>query len=126
MLLLGTDIEHISRIRRKMKSTPRFIEKLFTAREREYCDRYAQSAGHYAARFCAKEAFRKAVQQAVDWLDIEVLNELSGQPAIRLHRKARETVAGCSIAVSLSHAGDYATATVMIWKDADPGTPGAV
>ena len=114
---LGIDIEQISRLQRKMEQTPQFAAKLFTAGERDYCDGFAESAPHYAARFCAKEAFRKAVNQPVDWLDIEVINEPSGKPIIRVHRKALDMIAGCSAEVSLSHAGDYATSAVIIWSD---------
>ena len=118
-MLIGTDIEQISRIQRKMDSTPDFVEKCFTTEERDYCDRYAQSVPHYAVRFCAKEAFCKAINRSVDWLDMEVFHEPSGKPAIRLHHRARDMAAGYSLAVTLSHAGDYATATVIIWRDGD-------
>jgi holo-[acyl-carrier protein] synthase len=98
-----------------MKNTAQFVEKLFTEREREYCDRFTQSAPHYTARFCAKEALRKAMNQPLDWLDMEVVNEPSGKPTMRLYRAAQKAAAERVIFVTLSHAGDYAMATVLVW-----------
>jgi holo-[acyl-carrier protein] synthase len=122
-LLIGTDIEQISRIQLMMESTPQFVETCFTAEECSYCNCYAQSAPHYAARFCAKEAFCKAMNQHVNWLDIEIINESSGKPVIRLHRNAQSLTAGHSIAITLSHSGDYAMATVILWSDGERQAP---
>src|SRR3712207_8473940 len=53
----GIDIVEVYRIRQTIERTPRFVERVFTERERAYCDgKGVVAAQHYAARFAAKEA----------------------------------------------------------------------
>jgi holo-[acyl-carrier protein] synthase len=113
-MLLGTDIEQISRIQRVISRTPRFAEKVFTPAERSYCESQGRPAQHYTARFCAKEAFAKALGTGFYWQDVEVVNDENGAPGIRTRGSAAEALAGRAIRLSLSHAGDYAVATVII------------
>lgn len=114
MARIGTDIEQISRVARVMVRTERFAEKIFTVAERAYCDAKPQPAEHYAARFCAKEAFAKAVGQPLSWHDVEILRGESGPPALRAYGKAAQLLDNRPVHVSLSHAGDYAIAVVLI------------
>ena len=61
---------------------------LFTERELEYCRGKRRCYEHMAARFAAKEAVLKAfgtgISQRMRWTDVEVVNERSGRPQIRL------------------------------------------
>src|SRR3954468_1046856 len=61
---IGIDIIEIRRVREVLARTPRFRERVFTERERAYCDSRgdAVAAQHYAARFAAKEAAFKALR----------------------------------------------------------------
>lgn len=111
---IGADIEQISRIERVMARTPRFLERVFTPAERAYCDGKARPGQHYAARFCAKEAFAKAVAHKLSWQDVEILRGESGPPSIHAHGLAAELLAGRTVRLTLSHAGDYAIAMVLI------------
>ncbi|MHB9130099.1 MAG: holo-ACP synthase [Armatimonadota bacterium] len=114
MSLIGTDIEQISRIETAITRTPRFTEKLFTPAERAYCEDKARPSQHYAARFCAKEAFAKALGVSLCWHDVEVLREEGGPPTLVTHGEAARLRAGRTVRLSLSHAGDYAVAFVLI------------
>ncbi|HEX8355169.1 MAG TPA: 4'-phosphopantetheinyl transferase superfamily protein, partial [Pyrinomonadaceae bacterium] len=66
---IGIDIIEIRRVREVLARTPRFRERVFTERERAYCDSRgaAAAAQHYAARFAAKEAAFKALRTG--WRD---------------------------------------------------------
>jgi holo-[acyl-carrier protein] synthase len=115
MSSIGVDIEQISRIERALARTPRFALRVFTAEEREYCASKANPAQHYAARFCAKEALVKALgESSFSWQEVEVVRGVSGKPTLRLHGQAAQELHGRVAHVSLSHAGDYAMATVLI------------
>ncbi len=114
MPLIGNDIEKISRVGRVIAASPRFVEKVFTRAERDYCKSKGSPAQHYTARFCAKEAFAKAVGVPLSWQEVEVVRTDSGRPVIRTYGRAAEILAGREVRVSLSHAGDYAIATVLI------------
>ena len=102
--------------------TPRFRERVFTERERAYCDsRGAASAQHYAARFAAKEAALKALRTGwsgqIGWHDVEIIREASGEPALLFHGAAREIFrrTGATLAhLSLSHTAEHAVAQVIL------------
>ncbi|MCH5320344.1 MAG: holo-ACP synthase [Eubacterium sp.] len=103
MYKIGTDIVKISRIEKSIES-PSFLQKVFTEREREYC----KKAESFAGIFACKEAYFKAVGTgiALPLTDIEILHDDKGKPYIN-------GVSNCD--VSISHDGDYAIATVIIW-----------
>jgi len=52
ILGIGNDILEIDRIRQSIKTHgDRFLSRLFTAQEQEYCLKYADAAPHFAGRF---------------------------------------------------------------------------
>ncbi|MHB9023624.1 MAG: holo-ACP synthase [Armatimonadota bacterium] len=114
MSLIGTDIESISRMEATLARTPRLAEKLFTPAERAYCDARGRPAQHYTARFCAKEAFAKALGVPLSWQEVEVRREDAGPPYFVITGSAAEILAGRTVRLSLSHSGDYAVAMVLI------------
>jgi holo-[acyl-carrier protein] synthase len=114
MPTIGTDIEQIARVERAMARTPRFAARIFTAAERAYCDGKARPAQHYTARFCAKEAVMKALATALPMQEIEILRGESGPPTVHVTGQAAIALQGRTVHLSLSHAGDYAVAMVLI------------
>ena len=116
---IGTDIIEIKRIAASItRYEQRFLDKIFTSREQEYCHRHQQSAQHFAGRFAAKEAIVKAFGTGfvakVQWHDIEVLNDELGKPVVFLSTALQERFEHPQIIVSISHCVEYATA-VAIW-----------
>jgi len=114
---LGVDIIEISRIRDALGRRAGLAARLFTGREREYCERRADAAPHYAARFAAKEATAKAIGRGLRWQDVEVLNGEGGRPCLRLTGEAAalaHIAEGGRLLVSLSHSRDYAVACVAL------------
>jgi holo-[acyl-carrier protein] synthase len=114
---LGIDIIEIDRLRRAMQRRPRLAPRLFTDRERAYCDRRADPAPHYAARFAAKEAAAKAVGRWLRWHEVEVVNDLAGRPLLSLSGEAAALARlsqGARLLVSLSHSRDHAVACVAL------------
>lgn len=104
--------------------TPRFVERVFTARERAYCDGRGLSAPkHYAARFAAKEAALKALgtgwAEGVAWQDIEVTLSDAGAPALRFYNRALELYEARGATrshLSISHTSEHAVAQVILEK----------
>ncbi|MCA1633018.1 MAG: holo-ACP synthase [Acidobacteria bacterium] len=123
---IGIDIIEIGRVREVLARTPRFRERVFTEREREYCEpRAGASAQHYAARFAAKEAAFKALRTGwsggLGWHDVEVVSKESGEPLLLLHRHALELFeqTGATHAhLSLSHTSQHAVAQVIFERRA--------
>ena len=121
---IGIDLVEIHRMKQAIER-PAFIKRVFTTDEETYCiGRGRQSAASYAARFAAKEAVMKALGTGLSgggtWQDIEVLPDELGKPVMSLTGffgdLARE-LGVTRIHVSLSHAQDYATAQVLLWRD---------
>jgi holo-[acyl-carrier protein] synthase len=114
---LGIDIIEVDRIRQALRRRPRLAARLFTERERAYCDRRGDPAPHYAARFAAKEATAKAVGRWLRWHDVEVLSERSGRPVLVLSGEAAalaQVGSGPRLLLSVSHSRDYAVACVLL------------
>jgi holo-[acyl-carrier protein] synthase len=117
----GIDIVEVGRMREVLERTPRFRTRVFTDRERAYCDaRGAASAQHYAARFGAKEAALKALgtgwSGGVGWRDVEVINDSSGRPELVLSGTALELfrLSGATRThLALSHTAEHAVAHVL-------------
>ena len=80
IISIGIDIVEVYRIAETLARTPRFIERVFTQAERDYCDaKGAAAAQSYAGRFAAKEVFLKALKTGwrgkITWHDIEILSD---------------------------------------------------
>jgi holo-[acyl-carrier protein] synthase len=103
---VGIDLLEIERLERALERRPRLALRLFTDGERAYATARARPGQHLAARFCAKEAVAKALElEAWSFLDIEVVNDASGAPAVLLHGavSARAQELGVHVNVSLTH-----------------------
>jgi holo-[acyl-carrier protein] synthase len=120
---VGIDMIEVGRVRDVMGRTPRFTLRVFTARERAYCDGRgaAVAAQHYAARFAAKEAALKALgtgwSGGLSWQDVEITHDEAGAPSIRFDNRALElfNASGATRAhVSLSHTSEHAVAQVVL------------
>lgn len=119
---IGTDIVEVARIKRLIeKQGDRFINRIFTKNEQHRAKHSPFPEQTYAKRFAAKEAFVKAVQTSRDgisWLEIEVINHLSGAPELKLSGKAREKLLKmdpkAQVFLSLADTKDIAQATIII------------
>lgn len=118
----GIDIAEVPRIRESIaRFGERFLRRVFTEGEIQYCDSKANRAERYAARFAAKEAAMKALgtgwNRGVRWRDIEVVRQPGGRPTIRFRGKAAEFAAALgatNVALSLSHTAEQALASVIL------------
>lgn len=119
--MIGVDLVDINRIQEVIERTPRFLERVFTPNEREYCQRKTNPYPSLAVRFAAKEAVRKLGEpysKGVRFHDIEISNNDQGRPYILLHGLAgqRSQEASLTLDVSLSHSHNLAIATVIATK----------
>lgn len=119
----GTDIIEIDRIKESIESLgEKFLNKVFTKNEIQYCEsKKAQKYQHYAARFAAKEAVFKAISESLTdkfslgWCNYEVLNDENGKPNVKITGIDLSDIE--NIDLSISHCKQYAVATaVVIYK----------
>src|SRR5262245_47861132 len=108
---IGIDVIQNERIRDSIQRFgDRFLNRIYTEGEMEYCKKCANPEIHYAARFAAKEAAFKALGTGwaggVKWKDIEVERLPSGKPELHLHGEAlarAKSMNSTRFFVSLTH-----------------------
>ncbi len=116
----GTDIIEIDRIKESIdKLGDKFINRIFTKKEIDYCEsKQKQKYQHYAARFAAKEAAFKALSWKIEnkynvlWTDFEVTVNQQGRPSINIYRMDLSDIE--NIDISISHCKAYAVANVTV------------
>ena len=114
---IGTDIVAVSRIQNIIhKHSDRFKKHTFTENEKKYCDLKPNPAIHYAGRFAAKEAIKKALYSSkiinsIDFVDIEILNSDSGVPEVQL---LHHELNNFHVKISISHIEEYAIAFALV------------
>ena len=109
-------------MRKVLRRTPRFVERVFTSGERAYCDhRGAAAPQHYAARFAAKEAALKALGTGwsgqIAWQDVEIASQSTGAPTLLFHGHAHELyrqMGAIAAHISISHTAEHAIAQVIL------------
>lgn len=107
ILGIGVDIESVSRFKAlAFEKNRNFYKRIFSADEIRYCLGKKNYHQHFAARFCAKEAFIKAINRPVkDHRTIEIKSE-KNKPFIVWGNK--------KYLLSLSHDKDKAIAFVVV------------
>ena len=119
---IGVDVVQISRIDSLLNRWgDRFLHRVFTKNEIQYCLLRKNPSPHLAVRFAAKEAFLKALgvgyTKGVRWKDIEVILNSSGRPGIQLHNYTSTLSQhhGVNrIHLSMSHNGAYGLVQVIL------------
>jgi holo-[acyl-carrier protein] synthase len=126
ILGIGSDITDVRRIAKVIeRHGDRFIDRVFTAAERQRAERRRNRVETYAKRFAAKEACAKALgtglRAGVWWRDMGVVNLPSGRPTMQLTGGAKRrleaiTPAGyeARIDLTITDAGPMAQAFVII------------
>ncbi|MFQ6612240.1 MAG: holo-ACP synthase [Fidelibacterota bacterium] len=110
---IGTDIVSVQRIANLLaEKNHQFKQKVFTPVEIEYCDRKPVPAIHYAGRFAAKEAIKKALLSSnrktnVAFNKLEITNAENGAPVVQI---LSEKVGNIDLRLSISHTEEFAVA----------------
>jgi holo-[acyl-carrier protein] synthase len=121
---LGLDATEIDRIADTIERYgERFLHRVFTGGEIEYCMRRRVPAIHFAGRFAEKEAGMKALgtghSQGVLWRDVEVVRR-GGPPRLDFHNGAADrlkAIGGRRTLLTITHSDDLALAHVLILSD---------
>lgn len=115
---MGTDIIEIGRIEKAIQKSSKFMEKVYSEKEREYLSNKKGYASH-AGRFAAKEAVSKAMGTGIKGFlmsDIEILNDEMGKPYVVLGGELSDKYMGINFMITISHSRENAIATVIAVK----------
>jgi holo-[acyl-carrier protein] synthase len=105
---VGIDLVEIKRIEEAMKR-PRFLERILTPLEREFCVHPHQVAGRWAV----KEAIAKALGLPLTWQQVQVLPDELGVP--KAHITSEHFDPGrLRVHVSISHEREHAIGMAVL------------
>ncbi|RAH78546.1 putative fatty acid synthase alpha subunit FasA [Aspergillus japonicus CBS 114.51] len=115
---VGVDVENIEGFNIENET---FIERNFTASEREYCLKAPSPRASFAGRWSAKEAVFKSLGVSSKGAgsplkDIEIVTDSTGAPAVQLHGVAAEAAEQAGVKqvnVSISHSDTQAVAVAV-------------
>lgn len=116
MISVGVDIEDISRFSNKtLENDSKFLSRIFTQNELDYCFKNSNPAPSLTARFCAKEAAVKALSNlysgVIGYSKIEILKKENGSVCINI---LIDELKKYNFSLSISHEKDKAIAFVVV------------
>lgn len=121
--MLGTDIVENSRIEESVKKFgSRFLRRIYTDREIEYCKSYKDWIPCLAARWAAKEAVIKAFfpifGKVLKFKQIEVLGKKGYPPEVVIHGDEGKLLEkkGFKVLVSIAHEKKFSIAVAQLVK----------
>lgn len=119
---IGVDIVDVERMEKVVNRTPNFLRRVFSQQELDYCMQKKNPYPSLAARFAAKEAFRKVdpiFSKGLRFHDVEVVISGEGRPELLLHPDILKRAAAIGINqwdLSLSHSRSQAIAAIIADK----------
>jgi holo-[acyl-carrier protein] synthase len=122
---IGCDIEEINRFYLDKTTDEKFLIRIFTPAELDYCYSFQNPAPHLACRFCAKEAVVKAFcsigEKSPEYRCIEIENYPNGVPFVTIRGTGDDRSSKrWGIRVCLSHSETMAMAVASVTRDAVP------
>jgi len=122
---LGADLVEVERIKGVLdRQGDRFLDRVFTDEEREYCLRMRFPHKHFAARFAAKEAISKAFSTGIGaefgWKSASIYHGSRKEPLVRLDETGTHLlrrIGGTRVVVTLSHTDSNALAVAAILRE---------
>lgn len=122
ILGVGTDLVEVSRFAESIdRFGQRFLAKVFTVKEQDYCNKKGNKHQCFAARFAAKEAVIKAFGDAgaapPSFKEIEILRSVHGKPFVKLQGRtlgAYRKFGEPALHISISHVKTVATAVAVL------------
>ena len=112
---IGTDIVEVERIRKLIdKYDLKFLTKIFSSEEINYCKAHRDPSIHFAGRFSAKEAVKKALSGKYGNIlfkfnKINIINDKNGRPYIDEASFPLE-----NIDISISHTATHAISVAIL------------
>ncbi|MCS7065092.1 MAG: holo-ACP synthase [Fimbriimonadales bacterium] len=111
---IGVDAVELARIEQVWRRQPRFVERILTPAERDYCLRAPRlTIPRLAGRWAAKEAIAKAVGRPLRWQEVEILPDEWGAPRVKLYGYSAQVAGAGRWLVSITHTRTDALALAL-------------
>jgi holo-[acyl-carrier protein] synthase len=116
---VGIDIIEVHRIGEAIERWgDRFLQRVYTPWEINYCQNKHDPQQSFAARFAVKEAVLKTIGTGLDkgirWTSVEVVNTELGAPTVRLGERIQKLIGNKRIIISMSHTHEHAIASAIL------------
>ncbi len=115
--MIGVDLESVTRFEHM---TEEGLKRIFTKKEMEYAKEFENWQEHLTGFFCVKEAFVKAADFSVDYLQIEVLHSETGKPYVNQTPYIKAIMKKLfvkNVEVSISHCKQFSIANVWLTEN---------
>ena len=111
---IGIDIVDIDRFKGVIERRgERFLKRVFTEGELDYCLAHRFPERHLAARFAGKASVLKALGRRFGFKDVEVLRDGAGRPFLNISG-AVHSGDGLRYSISLSHNERFGMAETVV------------
>ena len=122
LLNIGVDVIEVDRVTQVYeRQKERFLKRVFTQEEQDYCLSKSNPFPHLAARFAAKEAVSKAFSTGIgklfSWTSCSIYHGTRMQPLVRLDEKGQallKALGASEVRISLSHTKTTAVAVAVL------------
>jgi holo-[acyl-carrier protein] synthase len=121
---IGSDLIEVERIKNAIENHPRFLKKIYTEKEINYCEsKNINRFQSYASRFAGKEAVAKSLHQGLGkflfFSEIEILDNEYGYPYAAVYGLSHfymltNNIADIKITLSSAHSFCIAYAISLI------------
>lgn len=118
MIRAGTDIVEVNRIRKIIDSYGnKFLSRIFTKAEINYCNSHSDPAIHFAGKFSAKESIKKALSKefiisTLKFNQLSILNDDNGRPFLDT-----KLFPNSNLDISISHTKTHAISVAILSND---------
>lgn len=122
LLNVGVDVIEVERVQKVYeRQKDRFLKRVFTQEEQDYCFSKSNPYPHLAARFAAKEAVSKTFSTGIgklfSWTSCSIYHGPRMQPLVRLDEQGDallNALGATGVRITLSHTKTTAVAVAVL------------
>ncbi len=126
-LNVGVDVIEVERVREVYeRQKDRFLKRVFTQEEQDYCMSKSNPFPHLAVRFAAKEAVSKCFSTGIgklfSWTSCSIYHGPRMEPLVRfddLSKALLKTLGATDIRITLSHTNTTAVAVAVLVSESE-------
>lgn len=127
LLNVGVDVIEVDRVQEMYeRQKDRFLKRVFTQEEQDYCLSKSNPYPHLAVRFAAKEAVSKTFSTGIgklfSWTSCSIFHGPRMEPLVRLDEQGKallKALGGTDVRITLSHTKTTAIAVAVLVSETE-------
>ena len=129
LINVGVDVIEVDRVQEMYeRQKARFLKRVYTQEEQDYCLSKSNPYPHLAVRFAAKEAVSKTFSTGIgklfSWTSCSIFHGPRMQPLVRLDEQGKallKALGGSDVRITLSHTKTTAIAVAVLVSEPGGG-----